>query len=167
MRVEDLMREGQSPNDARAMAERELGDLSGARAELSMIDRRRARRGVWREWFCSLGQDARFAVRGLRRCPGFTITVLLTLTLGIGANAAIFSVVNAVLLRPLPYTQPSRLVHLWEVFRSTVATQSEASYPDYLDWRARNRVFSDLAGYDGRGFLVGSVAPMTTPGGIV
>ncbi len=167
MRIEDLMRQGQSPEAARDAAAREYGDLARARDELTSIDRRHARRGAWREWAASLGQDVRFGLRGLRSRPGFAITVLLTLTLGIGANAAIFSVVSAVLLRPLPYAKPDRLVHLWEVFQSKVDSRSEASYPDYLDWRARNRVFSDMAGYQGSGFLLGAESPVTVTGGKV
>jgi predicted permease len=156
MRIEDLMRQGKSLEDAESIATREYGDMSAARSELSSIDRRSARRGAWREWFESFGQDIRFGFRGLRARPGFAITVLLTLALGIGANAAIFSVVDAVLLRPLPFSKPDRLVHLWETFESKVDSRSEASYPDYLDWRTRNRVFTDLAGYHGAGFLLGS-----------
>jgi hypothetical protein len=90
--------------------------------------------------------------------------VVVTLALGIGANAAIFSVVDAVLLRPLPFARPDRLVHLWETYESKVDTRSEASYPDYLDWRTRNTVFSDLAGYHGAGFLLGGAQAVTVGG---
>jgi len=164
MRIEDLMRNGHSRDDAERRATREFGDVAAARTELASIDRRTARRGQWREWFASLGQDVRFALRGLRARPAFTSTILITLALGIGANAAIFSVVNAVLLRPLPYARPDRLVHLWETFESKVESRSEASYPDYLDWRARNKTFADLAGYYGSGFIFGGSQPLTVRG---
>jgi predicted permease len=155
MRIEDLMRQGKSRDAAESIATREYGDVRAARSELSSIDRRSARRGAWREWLESFGQDVRFGLRGLRARPGFAITVLLTLALGIGANAAIFSVVDAVLLRPLPFSKPDRLVHLWETFDSKVGNRSEASYPDYLDWRVRDRVFTELSGYHGWSFLLG------------
>jgi predicted permease len=153
------MRQGQSKDQAEANAAREYGDTAAARRELAEIDRRAARRAGWKEWFGSCRQDLRFAVRGLRSRPGFTLTVLLTLALGIGANAAIFTVVDAILLKPLPYAQPDRLVHLWETFESRVDARSEASYPDYLDWRARNHVFADLAGYQGGGYILGGATP--------
>jgi putative ABC transport system permease protein len=163
-RVEDLMREGHSRTDAESIAEREFGDVSAARSELTSIDRRSARKTSWREWVASLGQDIRFGLRGLRSRPGFTVTVLLTLALGVGANAAIFSVVDSVLLRPLPFAQPERLVHLWETYHSSVDSRSEASYPDYLDWRARTKTLSELAGYQGGGFLFGGSQPATITG---
>jgi MacB-like periplasmic core domain len=100
----------------------------------------------------------------LRSRPGFAATVIVTLALGIGANVAIFSVMDAVLLRPLPFARPDRLVHLREAFESKVDTRSEASFPDYLDWRARNHVFGDLAGYQGGGFLLGGAQPATLRG---
>ena len=125
----------------------EYGDIA-RRARRAGVDRPAARRKVrgCREWLASVGQDVKFAARSLRARPGFAATVLLTLALGIGANAAIFSVVDAVLLKPLPFAQPDRLVHLWETYQSNVDNRSEASYPDYLDWRARNRSFTDLGG---------------------
>ncbi len=158
-RVGDLIARGASPDDARQTALREFGDVRAARAELASMDRRRVRKWAASEWFASVRQDVRFAVRSLRKRPGFTATVLLTLALGIGANAAIFSVVDAVLLKPLPFAQPERLVHLWEIFQSKVDNRSEASYPDYLDWRARNHSFADIGGYHGGAFVFGVEHP--------
>ena len=158
-RVDDLVARGMAPDDARELALREFGDVKAARAELASMDRRRVRKWAASEWFASIGQDVRFATRSLRKRPTFAATVLLTLALGIGANAAIFSVVDAVLLKPLPFAQPDRLVHLWEIYQSRVDNRSEASYPDYLDWRARNRAFSDMAGYHGSGFVFGAEHP--------
>jgi ABC-type antimicrobial peptide transport system, permease component len=163
-RIDELMLTGLSHVDAESVAMREFGNLGDARKQLATIDRRRARRGAWREWIASAAQDARFSLRALRARPTFTIATLLTLALGIGGNAAIYSVVYSVLLKPLPFKQPDRLVHLWEVFESKVDSRSEASYPDYLDWRARNHVFSDLAGYHGAGFLLGTDRALVVPG---
>jgi predicted permease len=163
-RIDELMLTGLSHVDAELVAMREFGNLGDARKQLAAIDRRRARRGAWREWVASAAQDARFSLRALRARPTFTITTLLTLALGIGGNAAIYSVVYSVLLKPLPFKQPDRLVHLWEVFESKVDSRSEASYPDYLDWRARNHVFSDLAGYHGAGYLLGTDRAVVVPG---
>jgi len=158
-RIDDLVARGMSANDAREVALREFGDVRAARAELASMDRRRVRKFAASEWLASVGQDVKFAARSLRKRPGFAATVLLTLALGIGANAAIFSVVDAILLKPLPFAQPDRLVHLWEVYQSNVDNRSEASYPDYLDWRARNRSFTDVAGYHGSGFVFDTEHP--------
>jgi predicted permease len=163
-RIDALVSAGSTRDDAEAMALREFGDLSAARRQLASIDRRRSRRGAWREWISSFAQDTRFGLRSLRARPGFALTTLVTLALGIGGNAAIYSVVYAVLLKPLPFRQPDRLVHLWEVYESQVDSRSEASYPDYLDWRARNHVFADLAGYHGSGYLLGTDRAVVVPG---
>ena len=87
--------------------------------------------------------DLRYALRTLRRSPGFTAVAVLTLALGIGANTAIFSVVNAVLLRPLPFHDPDRLVLLWE--RSPQLEFMTVAYPDFVDWREQSRAFEDIA----------------------
>jgi predicted permease len=93
-------------------------------------------------------QDVRFAIRTLRASPGFTIVALTMLALGIGANTAIFSVVTAVLLRPLPFPEPQRLVFLWENFSAVGGPlRAEASPGDYAEWRRRNHSFADVAGF--------------------
>ncbi len=86
--------------------------------------------------------DLRFALRQLRKSPGFTFVAVLTLALGIGANTAIFSIIHAVLLRPLPYPQPERIMSLHE---SNGTQEFSLAFPDYLDWRRDNTVFENLA----------------------
>src|SRR5438270_9604499 len=95
----------------------------------------------------SLLQDARYGWRMLRRSPGFTVVALLVLAVGIGANVAIFSVLNTVLLRPLPYHDPDHLVMLWQTLPGIGFEKAGTSPPEYLDYRDRNRVFTGLAGY--------------------
>jgi len=92
-----------------------------------------------------LGQDLRYGLRVLIKNPGFTAIAVLTLALGIGANTAIFSVVNAVLLRPLPYKDSDRLVMVWEVDQKKGANHVQVSAPNYVDWRDQNEVFEQIA----------------------
>ena len=89
--------------------------------------------------------DLKFAFRQLVKNPGFTAVAVVTLALGIGANTAIFSVINAVLLKPLPYPAPNQLVTLWERSPERGIEQERVSGPNYLDWRAQNTVFSEMA----------------------
>src|SRR5262249_45206150 len=94
-----------------------------------------------------LARDVRFAVRTLRRSSGFTSVAVLTLALGIGANTAIFSVVNAVLLRPLPFPYADRLALVWATNTKSGNTEDVASFPDFEDWRAESRRFQAMAAF--------------------
>ena len=110
-------------------------------------------------------QDIRYAIRQLRKNPGFTVTAVLTLALGIGAASAVFSVIYAVLIRPLPYHQPQKIFYLntYEL----EGYQQPSSYPEYLDWRRENHVFSALAGFStflpGSSNLEGPAGPVALP----
>jgi predicted permease len=138
-RVEELVRGGMPGDEARAIALAEFGSVTAVRARLHSIDERlsrRRRRGAWRD---ELVLDLRFALRGLRRQPVFAAIVVATLALGIGANSAIFSVVDAVLLKPLPYRDPSRLVRVWSTYPPPKAI--------FVQMREHTRSFTGLAGY--------------------
>ena len=91
----------------------------------------------------TLLKDLNFGLRTMMRSPGFTLVALITITLAIGANTAIFSVVNTVLLRPLPYKNPDALAVIWE--KQENVDQESPSLPDFLDWRERNQSFDEMA----------------------
>src|SRR5262245_10846306 len=93
----------------------------------------------------TLTQDIRYGLRGLWRSRGFTAVAVLSLALGIGANTAIFSLVNAVLLRPLPFPEPDRLVMVWEDPASIGLPRDTPAPANYADWKTQNRVFQDMA----------------------
>jgi len=114
MRAEALWRSGQygSLDEARAQAVREFGDVAEASDELTALDERAAGRRAWADWWRDVVQDAHYALRDFRRHPAFTGVIVAILALGIGSNAAIFSLINAVRLRPLPVPQPEQLVML-------------------------------------------------------
>ncbi len=103
----------------------------------------RKRRGG--NMFADLIQDVRYALRMLRKAPGFTALVVLTLALGIGGNTAIFSFVNDALLKPLPYRDPNRLVMAWETTAGQAHSQNIVAAPNYLDWEKQNDVFERMA----------------------
>jgi putative ABC transport system permease protein len=116
----------------------------------------------------TLWQDLRYGVRMLLKNPGFASIAVLTLTLGIGANTAIFSVVNAVLLRPLPYTEPERLVWFWGVQPMLPLPQAAHSPADFLDYQAQNNSFAEMTAYRNLSFtLTGDGQPERIDGRIV
>jgi len=94
-------------------------------------------------------KDAVYGLRMLLKSPGFTVVALLSLALGIGANTAIFNVVNQVLLHPLPYPDPDRLVSVWSTIPRLGIPQFASSVPDFLDWRAQNHAFQQMAAIQG------------------
>ena len=113
-------------------------------------------------------QDFRYSWRLLLATPGFTLVAVVALALGIGANTAIFSVVNAVLLRPLPYRQPEQLVMVWEHNRPRARAQNVVNVANFLDWRDQSTVFAQLAGfYDTRFNLTGVAEPEELIGQVV
>ena len=101
--------------------------------------------------------ELRFALRQLRKSPGFTIVAVLTLAIGIGANTAIFTVVNAVLLKPLPFPQPEQLVAVGGKFGTETVSGTgldSLSFPDFFDFRSQNKTFAHLAAYRDRNFAL-------------
>src|SRR5580698_9681842 len=97
-------------------------------------------------WLETLWQDLSYAARGLRNNLGFTAVVMFSLALGIGANSTIFSVLNAVMFRPLPFDQPDRLMMIWETERGDTTPPPVA---EIVDWNQQNRVFEDIASTSG------------------
>lgn len=158
-KTQQYLASGLSSDEARRFALRDIGGL-----ELRKEQCRDTRRVNIVE---NLLQDFRFGLRMLRKSPAFTATAILMLGLGIGANTAIFSVVNAVMLRPLPFPEPDRIVRV----ESTIARTGEAggvSYPDFLDWRRQNQVFERMAVFNNRGFaLSGAGTPARLHGTMV
>ncbi len=139
MHIDDNVRSGMSPAEARRRALIQLGGV------VQTAERYRDRRGF--PLIDGLRQDLAYALRMLRRNPAFTCTAVLTLALGIGANTAIFSVVNAVLLQPLDLPEPDRLVMIFGTDTRRGDIHDVSSFPDFVDWSAQNRVFERLAAF--------------------
>src|SRR5262249_37544201 len=108
-------------------------------------------------------QDTRYGARMLRKSPGLTSVAVLSLALGIGAISTIFSFINGIMLRPLPYPQPERLVILDENALKRGVTSMSVSYPNFLDWREQNQFLEDIGCYDTGGFIIGAGAAGVEP----
>jgi putative ABC transport system permease protein len=147
LRAERLTGEGMPPEVARAEALRRFGEMDEVRRKLRRAAWQREARVQFREWLGGLAQDVRYAVRRLRRTPAFTVIAVLTLALGIGANTAIFSVVHSVLLKPLPYADPDRLLVVYETDRNSGTVREPAAVQNFLDLRERTRTFESLAAF--------------------
>jgi len=139
MREADYRGDGIPAADARVAARRRFGNVTYLREQC---------RDMWTfHPLETLSQDVRYALRALRRSPGFTIVAVVALAIGVGANTAIFSLIDAMRARALPYTEPSRLVQLWgNVMRSRLERRGN-SYMDFLDWRAQAKSFEDIAAF--------------------
>ncbi len=137
MRAADNLAAGMSPQAARYEAQKRFGNTALLKEDTRNAD--------IVGWLDVAARDFRYALRMLQRSPGFTAVAVLTLILGIGANTAIFSVINSVLLRPLPYHDPGSLVMVWETNSQHPKPHNTVSPPNFLDWQTRNTVFSDMA----------------------
>jgi putative ABC transport system permease protein len=155
--IEHNLAAGMPPEEARYAALRLFGGVQQAKEEC---------RDMGRVNFIEhLIQDLRYGMRQIRRTPGFAAVAVVTLALGIGANTAIFSFVNGVLLQPLPYKEASRLVFVAGTNEKQGVKVDVTSYPDFADWRAQNRVFSGLAAYRAQYYdLSGRGVPERTRG---
>ncbi|MEX2608742.1 MAG: ABC transporter permease [Gemmatimonadota bacterium] len=138
--------EGVRPEEALRRARERFGDRERIASELGAIGTRHARRAAWRHRFESIVQDVRFAVRALARRPGFTVTAVATLALGIGATTAIFGVADAALLRQPAVRAPAELAMVYTTCRNG-DPRCTLSWPDYLSYRERSTTLAGLAAY--------------------
>jgi putative ABC transport system permease protein len=144
-------RAGMTASQARRTALLQLGGVEGVKMQV-----REARTGAWLEAFA---HDVQYGARGLKKTPGFTLAATLTLALGIGATTSMFSLMNAVLLRPLPFHDPDRLVRVYEQ-RANDGNRGEVSGHEFVAWRERNHTLAGLALFSWREFnLTGSGEP--------
>jgi len=156
MLTEEKIKAGMGAAEARRQSLIEIGGAEQVKEQVRDI-----RVGAMME---TLWQDLRYCVRLLVKSPGYTAVVILTLALGIGANTAIFSVVNAVLLRALPYRYANRVVMVWEHNRTSANQRNTIAPANFLDWRDQARSFDEMAAfYDTRYNLTGAGAPVEIP----
>ncbi|HEY4218264.1 MAG TPA: ABC transporter permease [Gemmatimonadaceae bacterium] len=150
MATQDHLDRGEGADTAERAARREFGDVVGVRETTS---------DMWSgESLHQVAQDVRHAVRSLARAPGFTIVALLTLALGIGANTAIFSVLNGVLLRPLPYPHPDQLVFITSQFPTLGFNQFPMDPAEFLELQSRNQSFQSVGAYVASAVNIGADA---------
>jgi putative ABC transport system permease protein len=159
--IEENIIRGMTPEEARYAAIRSFGGVERVREESRDVRGIRLLEELW--------QDLRFGLRMLMKQPGFTFIAILTLALGIGANTAIFSVVNAVLLRPLPFQEPERVVMVWNKGAAAAGgDHTPLAVADLFDWRAQSHAFDGIAAFRYDSFtLTGVETPESVPGASV
>ena len=158
-KIADLMDRGMTQEQAERTARRQFGNVT-------LIEQRS--REVW-QWptLEAILSDIKYAIRQMRKAPGFSTVVVIILALGIGANTTVFSIVDAVMLRPLPFAQPQRLVEV-KASEEQHFESSDVSYPDFFDWRAQARSFEHLLSYhDTSDTLTGVNRPLRLDGEVV
>ena len=139
--TDEKVAQGMSRDEAQRAARIEMGSVDDLKERV-----RDVRVGAW---FEALRQDVRFAVRTLVRRPGFAIIAVLTLGFGMGATTAIFRLIDSVLVRPLPFREPHRLMMIWETVPRFNVPRVEASPMNYVDWQQQAQAFEELAAYVG------------------
>jgi len=156
-RHKELLAGGSTPEECYLSVLAELSESELLARELRPVERRVSREPVVlgtrrKNMIGDLWQDLRYGARSMRRNPGFTAIAVITLALGIGANTAIFSVVNGVLLRPLPYPQPERLVMVHGISLQAAQEKTPLCEADFLDWKSQNHVFESIAAFSSNRF---------------
>ncbi|MFL5582295.1 MAG: ADOP family duplicated permease, partial [Gemmatimonadaceae bacterium] len=154
MRTKEFEERGMSPEDARRAAVASFGDPEAVAAECRTVREDRGRERRVREWAGDVMADGRLALRALRRSPAFSVAALLTFALGIGAAAAVFTVVNGVLLRPMPYARPDRIVMVWTTGENGAIAQWPHSAGSYEDVRVQSKALEHLAAFRAWGYAL-------------
>src|SRR5262245_41186978 len=163
-KIEKLRAAGMSEDEARAEAARRFGDVD----EVKHAMEREAGRMKMRDLWDQTRQDIAYALRQLRRSPGFTAVTVLTLTLGIGATTAIFSIVDGILFRPLPYEEPEELVRVWSDWTRRGGPIDEwPNFPSLWELRERSRSFESLSIWNSSTWTVTGLGPAEQVSGVV
>lgn len=144
MRTAELVAAGMTEADARREATREFGDVEFTRRYCRSLDERGERATRRGDWLADAAHDLTQALRVLRRSPGFLVIALVTIALGVGANSAIFGVIRGVLLRPLPFAEPDRLIAVYENNQPDHSPRSQLAAADYVDYRRDQAALTDI-----------------------
>jgi putative ABC transport system permease protein len=157
--AQEKMRTGMSQEEALRAARVEMGSMEAVKEEIRSVG--------WESILGSFWRDIRYGLRELRRNPGFVAIAVLTLALGTGANTAVFSVINAALLKPLPYPQPERLVLVWESAPFFGVHDSPVAPANYRDWKARSHSFEEMGALEDNSYsLTGEGAAEVVEGSL-